>query len=302
MNDMKLLPEDKTALLVVLIGMAVLIWWWWYPVTRTFILGFKQAGLMYLEEPWIGLVHYKELFSSKIFKKVITNTLYFVALTVPAQMVLGLAISTTIDKIKNAAFRRLNILFFYAPYVLPIVAIGIVWKFLYHPSDFGMFNFLLSKIGLKGLRWLQDARIALPSIAIMVIWKRVGYIIILYLAGLQAIPKVFYEAAEIDGANAWHKFRTITLPLLSSTTLFVVVTSTINAFMMFEATYIMTFTESAGRGGPDNATNVMMYYIYSNAFGNDRMGYASAAATILFLMVMGVTFLQFRFIRTRFEY
>ena len=165
-----------------------------------------------------------------------------------------------------------------------------------------MFNFLLSKIGLEGLRWLEDPRIALPSIAMMVVWKRIGYVIGLYVAGLQAIPKVFHEAAEIDGANAWHKFRAITLPLLSSTTLFILVTSTINAFMMFEPTYIMTWQESAGRGGPDNATNVIMYYIYSSAFGNDRMGYASAAATVLFFMIIGVTFLQFRLIRTRFEY
>lgn len=299
---MKFLPKDKTALLVVLIGMGMLIWWWWYPVIRVFILGFKQAGLMYLEETWLGLDHFKELVSAKIFRKVITNTLYYALLTVPAQMVLGLLISMSIDKIKNKAFRRTSVLSFYAPYVLPIVAVGIVWKFLYHPSGFGMFNFLLGKIGLKGIAWLQDYRTALPAIAIMAVWKRVGYVIILYLAGLQAIPKVYYEAAEIDGVNVWRKFRSITLPLLSSTTLFVIVTSTINAFLMFEPTYIMTLTESAGRGGPNNATNVMMYYVYSNAFGNDRLGYASAAVTILFFMVLGVTFLQFRFIRTRFEY
>jgi multiple sugar transport system permease protein len=299
---MKFLPKDKTALLVVLIGMGMMIWWWWYPVIRVFILGFKQAGLMYLEETWLGLDNFKELFNSKIFKKVIANTLYYTLLTVPAQMVLGLLISMSIDKIRNRVFRRTSVLSFYAPYVLPIVAVGIVWKFLYHPSGFGMFNFLLGKIGAKEISWLQDSRTALPAIAIMVVWKRVGYVIILYLAGLQAIPKVYYEAAEIDGANVWRKFRSITLPLLSSTTLFIIVTSTINAFLMFEPTYIMTLTESAGRGGPDNATNVMMYYVYSNAFGNDRLGYASAAVTILFFMVLGVTFLQFRFIRTRFEY
>ncbi|MFQ5834529.1 MAG: carbohydrate ABC transporter permease [bacterium] len=303
MKNVRLLPENKTALAVIIMGLAFLILFWWYPLIKTFILGFQLAGLGRLKESWIGLAHYRALFSSKVFRKVVLNTLYFAILIVPAQIILGLAVSTMIDKIKNTAFQRLGILSFYAPYVLPIVAIGILWKFLYHPSRFGIFNFLLSKVGMKEvIRWLEDPKLALTSIAIMKVWQRAGYVILLYFAGLQAIPRIFYEAAEIDGASAWQRFRAITLPLLTPATLFVVVTSTISAFMTFEAVYIMTLTAQGGRGGPINSTNVMLYYVYFNAFDNNRMGYASAAATILFLMILGVTLLQFKFIRQKFEY
>jgi len=305
MKNVRLLPENKTALVVIIMGLAFLILFWWYPLIQTFILGFRSADFSRLRESsWVGLAQYRALFSNKVFRKVVLNTLYFAALVVPAQIIIGLAVSTMIDKMKNAAFQRLGLLSFYIPYVLPIVAIGILWKFLYHPSRFGIFNFLLSKVGVHEIiRWLDDPKLALTSIGIMQIWQRVGYVILLYFAGLQAIPRIFYEAAEIDGANAWQRFRAITLPLLTPATLFVVVTSTISAFMTFEAVYIMTLNVGAvTRGGPIDSTNVMLFYIYSNAFGNNRMGYASAAATILFLMVLGVTLLQFKFIRQKFEY
>jgi ABC-type sugar transport system permease subunit len=157
-------------------------------------------------------------------------------------------------------------------------------------------------LGIGVLRWLEDPKLALTSVAIMRIWQRAGYVILIYLAGLQSIPRIYYDAADIDGASGWQKFRRITLPLLSSTTLFVVVTTTISAFMTFESIYVMTLTAQGGRGGPANATNVMLFYVFNNAFENNRMGYASAAATILFLMILGVTLLQFRYIRQRFEY
>ena len=302
MKDSRVFPENKTALGVIVMGFAFLILFWWYPLSKTFILAFKVAGLGSLEEPWVGLANYRKLFSSKVFRTVVLNTLYFAGFTVPAQILLGLAVSSIIDRIKNIAFKRLSILSFYAPYILPIVALGILWKFLYHPSRFGIFNFVLSRIGLEGLRWLDDPKLALTSIAIVKVWQRAGYVILLYFAGLQAIPRIFYEAAEIDGANAWQKFRRITLPLLTPTTLFVVVTSTINALMVFESIYIMTLTVGRGRGGPINSTNTMLLHIYQTAFRDNRMGYASAATTVLFLMILGVTFVQLRLIRQKFEY
>jgi len=298
----KILPENLTALIVILLGLGFLGLFWWYPLIETFLLSFKKAGLGYAEEPWIGMANFRDLFANPVFIRVVFNTLYLAVVIVPAQIVLGLTVSTIIDRTKNTAFQRFGILTFYIPYVLPIVAIGILWKFLYHPSHFGIFNFILSKLGLGVLRWLEDPRLALTSVAIMNIWQRAGYVILLYFAGLQGIPSMFYEAAEIDGASAWQKFWSITLPLLSSTTLFVVVTTTISAFMTFEAIYVMTLAAQGGRGGPANATNVMLYYVYTNAFNNNRIGYASAAATVLILMILCVTLLQFRYIRQRFEY
>jgi multiple sugar transport system permease protein len=295
-------PENKTALIVVLVGLAFLALFWWYPLFKTFLLGFRRAGLGYPEEPWVGLAHYRELLRSAVFGRVVVNTFHLAAVIVPAQIVLGLAISTIIFNARQRALQRIGILCFYTPYVLPVVAIGILWKFLYHPSRFGVFNFVLSSVGIGLLRWLEDPRLALSSIALMQVWQRAGYVILIYFAGMQSIPSMYYEAAEIDGATAWQKFRGITLPLLVSTTLFVVVTTTISAFMTFESIYVMTLTAQGGRGGPANATNVMLYYVFNYAFDNNRMGYASAAATILFLMILGVTLLQFRYIRQRFEY
>jgi ABC-type sugar transport system permease subunit len=302
LKGLRFFPETRTALVVILLGLAFLGLFWWYPLIKTLLLGFKRAGLGYPDEPWVGLSHYKELFTSLVFRKVLINTFYLAVVIVPAQIVLGLLISNIIFRTKQVAFQRIGILSFYTPYVLPIVAIGILWKFLYHPSRFGIFNFLLSILGIGALRWLEDPKLALTSIALMQVWQRAGYVILIYFAGLQAIPRMYYEAADIDGATAWRKFRSITLPLLSSTTLFVVVTTTISAFMTFESIYIMTLTAQGGRGGPANATNVMLYYVFNNAFANNRMGYASAAATILFLMILGVTLIQFRYLRQRFEY
>lgn len=287
---------------MLLLGLAFLGLFWWYPLIKTFLLGFKLAGLGHPDEPWIGLENYKELFTTPVFGRVILNTLYLAVVIVPAQIVLGLAVSAVLNRTRLDIVQRVGILSFYTPYVLPIVAIGILWKFLYHPSHFGIFNFFLSKLGIGVLRWLEDPKLALTSVAIMRIWQRAGYVILIYLAGLQSIPRIYYEAADIDGASGWQKFRRITLPLLSSTTLFVVVTTTISAFMTFESIYVMTLTAQGGRGGPANATNVMLFYVFNNAFENNRMGYASAAATILFLMILGVTLLQFRYIRQRFEY
>jgi multiple sugar transport system permease protein len=298
----KILPENLTALIVILLGLGFLGLFWWYPLIKTFLLAFKRAGLGHPEEPWVGLAHFKALLSAEVFGKVVLNTLYLAVVIVPAQIVLGLGVSTVIDNTKNAAFQKIGIISFYIPYVLPIVAIGILWKFLYHPSRFGIFNFVLSRLGLEMVRWLEDPKMALTSIAIMSVWQRAGYVILIYFAGLQGIPSMFYEAADIDGASGWQKFRQITLPLLSSTTLFVVITTTISAFMTFESIYVMTLTAQGGRGGPANATNVMLYYVFNNAFENNRMGYASAAATVLFLMILFVTLLQFRYMRRRFEY
>jgi ABC-type sugar transport system permease subunit len=302
LKGLRFFPETRTALIVILLGLAFLGLFWWYPLIKTLLLGFKRAGLGYPEEPWVGLSHYKKLFTSLVFRKVVINTFYLSVVIVPAQIVLGLLISSIIFRTKKVVFQRIGILSFYTPYVLPIVAIGILWKFLYHPSRFGIFNFLLSLLGIGALRWLEDPKLALTSIALMQVWQRAGYVILIYFAGLHSIPSMYYEAADIDGATAWRKFWSITLPLLSSTTLFVVVTTTISAFMTFESIYIMTLTAQGGRGGPANATNVMLYYVFNNAFDNNRMGYASAAATILFLMILGVTLIQFRYLRQRFEY
>ena len=302
MKDQKLLPENLTAWIVILSGFVLLITFWWYPLIKTFLLGFKQAGLGFQEEPWVGFKHYKTMATSPLFAKVILNTLYLAILIVPAQIVVGLAVSTIIYETKNSKFQKFGILSFYLPFVLPIIAVGILWRFLYHPSHFGAFNSILAKLGLGPFRWLNDPKLALTSIGLMTVWKRAGYVILIYFAGLQGIPSAYYEAADIDGANALQKFFKITLPLLSSSTLFVAITTTISAFMTFEAVYIMTYAPMGARGGPVNSTKVMVFHIFNSAFTNNKMGYGSAVATVLFFMILGVTLVQFKYMRQKFEY
>lgn len=171
-----------------------------------------------IKEPEFRKIHYvcKELFTTPVFGRVIRNTLYLVVVILPVQIVLGLAVSSVINGTRQVLFQRVGILCFYAPYVPPIVAIGILWKFLYHPSNFGIFNFLLSKVGIEVLRWLEDPKPALTSIAIMRIRQRACYVILIYFAGLQSIPKIYYEAADIDGCSPFGIYRCIAIPLLKT--------------------------------------------------------------------------------------
>lgn len=254
------------------------------PVVASLGLSFTSWDLLTRVE-WSGLQNYQKLFSDQVFWKVLWNTIYYSLGTVPV----GIGISLFLAIALNQKIKGVKI--FRAVYFLPVisstVAVAVVWQWLYNP-EFGLINYLLYLMGANGPSWLTSTTWAMPAVIIMSIWKNLGFNMLLFLAGLQGIPEVYYEAARIDGANWWQQFRKITLPLLSPTMLFVVVMSVINSFQVFDQIYIMT------GGGPARSTSVLVHYLYQNAFQYFRMGEASAIAYVLFFLVFIITVIQLR--------
>jgi multiple sugar transport system permease protein len=251
-----------------------------------FSVGISFTDWDVLQPPhWVGLSNYVRLFTTPLNWQVFANTLYYTAVIVPvgAALALGLALAL------NRGLRGIVILrgLYFLPVISSTVAVSLVWSWLYN-QQFGLINYLLSLVGITGPAWLADTRTAMPAVLIMSIWKGLGYNMVIFLAGLQGIPQELYEAAKIDGAGAWARFRYVTLPLVSPTTFFVVVLSTVAAFQVFDQTYVMT------GGGPAYSTTTLALFIYQNAFQWFHMGYAAALSYVLFAAVAVVTLLQFR--------
>jgi multiple sugar transport system permease protein len=235
---------------------------------------------------FIGIKNFIRLLHDSGFLHSLGVTFIYTALTVPATIVLSLffAVLLTRDIRGTTLFRA--VIFF--PYVASIVAVSIVWQFLYSPET-GPINQTLMWLGFENPpRWTASKDTAIIAVAIMNIWRSVGYYMVLFIAGLQAIPTSLYDAGQIDGANAVQRFWHITRPMLSPTTFFVLIISIINSFQAFTSIYVMT------GGGPGEATQVLVFRIYEEAFVNTNFGYASAQATVLFLIVLLFTVFQFR--------
>lgn len=255
---------------------------------------------------FVGLQNFVRLFSDPLFYKVLRNTAFFVLISVPLGMIFSLILALLVNvKLKYIVFFRTA---FFMPKITSMVAVALVWTWIFNP-DFGWLNSildqlrlldpinsLLGSIGLPPLRWLTSPIWAMPAIIIVSVWKNLGYSMIMYLAGLQGISDMYYEAAEIDGASWWQKFRYVTLPMLSPTTFFVLVMSIIGSFQVFEQVFIMTRGgQGISPGGPLDSTNTIVLYIYTHAFTYFQMGYASAVAWILFIIIFTFTLLQWRF-------
>ena len=237
---------------------------------------------------YIGFSNFKKLlFEDIYFWRALWHTAYFSFGTIP----LGLAIALGMALLMNR--KMVGFTFFRATYFMPIVtswiAIGLAWRWLYNP-EFGLVNYFLDfAFGIKkGPMWLNDSDWAMPSVILVNVWRGAGYNMVIFLAGLQGIPEFYYEAAHIDGANWWQQFRKITLPLLTPTTFFILIMSVITSMQVFGAVYIMTF------GGPAGSTEVLVWYIWDNAFNLLKMGYGCALAWILFMIILGFTLVQWR--------
>lgn len=235
---------------------------------------------------FVGFENFKRLWTDDTFKISLWNTVYYSVFTVPLTMAaaLGLAI------ILNQKMKGINIFrtIFFFPHVASLVAIAVVWNLLFHPT-LGPVNNILRFLGIANPPgWTSSVDWAMPVIIIVSIWKSMGYYMILYLSGLQAIPRELYEAAKVDGANSFQRFRCITLPMLTPTTFFVSIMLTIACFKVFDLVSVMT------NGGPGRATNVLVFNIYNTAFINYEFGYASAISMILFIIVLAITIVQFR--------
>jgi multiple sugar transport system permease protein len=198
-------------------------------------------------------------------------------------MALGLLIALLLDlRIRGRAFYRMM---FFAPNVTSMVAVSVIWVWIFDPT-WGLLDFVLSLFGLPQLQWLADPAQAMPAIIVVAVWKSVGFAMLIYLAGLQGIPTHFYEAAKVDGANAWARFRSITWPLLLPTTFFLLVTEIIGSSQVFDVVFVMT------GGGPIQATRVIVFYLYQYAFQFFKLGFASAVAWVLFVFILLITLAQ----------
>lgn len=254
------------------------------PLLSVFWLGFTNWDMMSGGGGFVGLKNYKYLIANEKFRKSIVNTLYFAGVKIPLDLVLSLFIATLLDKeIRGRSFFRA---IFFLPVVIPMVAASIVWLWLYNPM-ISPLNQLLAFFHLKPSRWLYDPNLAMLCIIFFSLWKGLGYNIVIFLAGLQSIPNTYIEAASIDGASPSKIFFKITLPLLSPITYFVVLMGIIKSFNVFTQISVMT-----PDGGPLYSTGVSVFYIYEQSFQNYKMGRASAAAVILFFIILAFTIVQ----------
>lgn len=277
--------ESRAALLFLLPALVLFTVFVALPVLASMYISFHRWDI-FTAPTFIGLKNYVQLFQDDIFKKVLLNTLWFVLGTVFIQISLGLVLALLLNsKIPAQGFFRV---LYFLPVVSPPVAVALVWAWIFN-ENFGLLNSFLSGLGLHNLpKWLASSQWALPALMIVAIWQNIGYSMVLFLAGLQNIPQEVYEAGAIEGAVGWKKFRYLTLPLISPTTFFVLTISVIFSFQVFDLAFVMT------DGGPSNATNTVVFYIYQNAFRFYQMGYASAAAWILFVVIFILTLLQYR--------
>ena len=262
------------------------------PIVVALITSFTDLRVTDIRNPlaveFIGIENYGAVLSDPRFQKAAANTAVFVLVGVPLTMVLGLAAAVGLNQ-AVVRFRTLFRVGFYLPVVTSIVAIAVVWRLLLG-AEVGLVNAILETFGVDGPGWLSDQRFALWSIIAMAAWRNLGFLMVIFLAGLQTIPADLYEAAQMDGASRWQRFRSITLPLLRPTLLFAAVITGIGYVQFFEEPYVMT------EGGPLNATLSMALYTY-NQFSFGNYGYTAATAFVLFVAIAVLTFVQFRVFR-----
>ena len=264
-----------------LLGLLVFRLW---PIFYSFYISFTTWDIM-TPPQWAGLQNYRELFADPTFYQILKNTLIFSSIYVSGVMIVGLFLAVLVNtKLKGINFFRTT---FFTPVVTSAVAVGLIWSWILAPKYGILNNVLQSMFHITPPVWLENSKWALITVSFIQVWKMAGYYMILYLAGLQEIPGTLYEAANIDGATPWQQFKKITLPLLTPTTFFVFTIAIIDSFRNFAIIYTMT------RGGPENATNTIVYSVFLNAFQFYRMGYAGALAYVLLIVVGAITLLNF---------
>jgi multiple sugar transport system permease protein len=260
------------------------------PVIAAFVMSFTDFDIYALGDlgtvRFIGLDNYLKLFDDPLFYTALQNTFYFVIMAGPLSIAVSLGAALLLNSrlVKYKAIFRLS---YFIPVVTTLVAVAIVWRFIYHPK-FGIVNYILSLVGIEQIDWLGDTATAMPAIVLMSVWKSFGYNMIIFIAGLQNIPEDLYEAASIEGATGWQKFRSITLPMLAPTTIFISLITMIGYFQFFAEPYIMT------QGGPLNSTLSIVQYMYQEGFKWWNMGYSASIAFVFFFIIMIGTLIQLK--------
>lgn len=264
-----------------------------YPIYYLIYLSFMKWDLLSPDKRFVGLQNYIDLATDPLFAQVLKNTLLYTFLTVAANMVLALGLALWMNRPGWSAGFLQSATF--SPYIVSMVSVSVLWMWMMDPQ-YGLLNGLLRAVGLPGLQWLRSPDTSLLSLVLVSVWKQVGFYALIFLAGLQSIPKELYEAAALDRTPFRRVFLKITLPMLSPTLFFLVVIGMINSFQVFDTISIMT------AGGPVNSTNTLVYYIYQNGFQFFKIGYASAAGVVLMVMIGILTVLHFKFLERRVHY
>lgn len=285
--------ELGTAMLFLLPSLILFTAFVFYPLGKTIFLSLQYTAPTGRITGFAGIDQYAELFASPVFRQGVWATIQFVLFSVPT----GIALALVLAVVANQRLRGINVFRTLMTSTIAVsAAVGsLVWLLLFNPS-LGLLNYVLSLVGLRGLNWLTEPGIAVFAVAITTIWLTLGFSIIVLLAGLQGVPEELYEAARIDGASGLRLFSRITVPLLGPFLFFLLVVNTAAVFQAFTQIHLLT------RGGPVDATRTLVYSIYLDAFQNFQFAYASAQSFVLFLIVLGLTLIQFRFVERKVHY
>lgn len=268
----------------------------YWPLWENFKLSFQRTDLLAFtgNNTWVGWANYEYIFNNRTFQLVLRNTAIFIVACVALTIILGLLVALLLNQKLRARTAVRAVVF--APFLLSGAAIGIVWAYIFDPR-FGLLAQVLGWFHIPSPHWLDRPEWALPAVIIVYVWKNLGFASVIFLAGLQAIPQDLYDAAKIDGANAWWRFKSVTIPMLSPIMFFLFITSILATFQAFDIIQVMT------DGGPAYATTTLVYYVYQQGFGQGaNFGRAAAAAVVLFLSMLIVTAIQMRFTEKKVHY
>lgn len=281
---------SRAAYFFLLPGLLVLLVFFFLPIAGALLLSltdFDIYGIASLSNVrFVGFGNYLDLFGDPLFWTALKNTFYFVLVGGPLSVGTSLAAALLLDT-KGIRFKGFFRSAYFAPVVTTLVAVAVVFRFLYH-TRYGLINYVLAWFGIDPVNWLGDPTWAMPAVILLAVWKNFGFNMIIFIAGLQSIPDYLYEAAVVDGANAWQRFKSVTLPMLAPTFLFVSIITMIGYFQLFAEPYVMT------EGGPLNSTLSVVLYMYREGFKWWDMGYAAAIAFILFVIILIGTLIQLK--------
>ena len=288
-GSLRMEHEARSAYVLLLPVLAFFVLFQYYPILKSIAISFMEYGLLIREAPWVGFENYVRQFQDPLFLSALRNTLVFVFAAVTVGVTLALGLSVLVEQ--TGRWAKLYRTLYFIPVITSLLATAMIWRWLYASN--GLLNFALTFFGLDPQAWLLDEDLALASLVALTVWKNLGFDLVLFSAALQSIPESFYEASSLDGATPLQNFFFITLPQLRPIVLLVCITAVIRSFQVFTIVLAMT------QGGPINATRTIVYHIYEQGIQFDEMGYASAAAVVLLVIVGVFTYVQFRVGRER---
>jgi len=274
-------------------AVTLLVAFTYYPTAATLFQSLFSAGTALRPSVFVGLENYQALLDDEVFWKVVKNNIWYAVGTIPASIALALLMAVWVNG--KLALRSLVRMSYFTPTVLPMIAVANIWLFFYSP-EIGLLDQISRQFGLPSRNWLGDPDTVLGAIMVITVWKEAGFFMIFYLAALQSLPPELEEAARLEGAGRWYFFRRVTFPLLMPTTLFVLVNAVINSFKLVDQLFILT------KGGPDNASSLLLYYIYEVAFSFLDQNYAATLTVILLATLAIISMVQFRVLDKRIHY